>query len=769
MRANEYRFFIKYLASYLVILLIPITVLTLVVNNVFVNKLQDEVISGNLNSLDKVRYLMDDQLKWIDDMTHQLLTEDNSLTQYRISDHWGYKAWGITRELKRFQRLSPFIHEIWLYYKDENAVFTSNGIYSIPVLAKQIYTFDDLSETQLVAHLQDLQSPAVLPTKKDEISGDNYVRMFVPLFPTKNQSEGTLVYLIEEEAVHRLMSAYHTAAGSAWMFDQTNQLVTGMTSANGPSEESVARLITQSPLEDYQQVMMDGSQYYMFSMQSEQSGWKYVTLLPVNEVMARVSQAQEWYIYGVIALALLGGAAIYIGMRMNYKPIYQLRRDSIQVLANRARNRNELDTVRDALNHLAHHNKELDERVKNRALAARSHLFLSLLKGEYEETEDMLEYGQEIGFPIALANHKVRIMIVQLPAHSDTKRAPSIEAMCRLFPDTCSVFGIEHMEPGKYVVMMARVEGGDSETEVCLQAFRDTLSQTLQAPVTVGVGSEVVISDIPKSYLEAQTAIGYRFVQGVNRVIDYERIPLHSCPQVEYPHSEMAGLQSAIREGDTNKIQGHLALIVTFIKEIQPPLIVARGLCFEMIRLINGVWRELGLQEEHGPERYPNIFALERLETIDEFENLIHTISSDLCSAFENQQVLGTKEAALDARSIESIMDYIQAHADRCEFTLQGMAEHFGVALPNLGQFFKDRTGQTLLEYTTSLRMEKAKVLLTSTSLQLKAVAEEVGYNNVSSFIRRFKQLTGVTPGEYRSIRLESDSSLSNEGDIMQL
>lgn len=59
--------------------------------------------------------------------------------------------------------------------------------------------------------------------------------------------------------------------------------------------------------------------------------------------------------------------------------------------------------------------------------------------------------------------------------------------------------------------------------------------------------------------------------------------------------------------------------------------------------------------------------------------------------------------------------------------------------------------GQTLLEYTTCMRMEKAKVILTSTKLQLKAVAEEVGYYNVSSFIRRFKQQTGVTPGEYLS------------------
>lgn len=41
----------------------------------------------------------------------------------------------------------------------------------------------------------------------------------------------------------------------------------------------------------------------------------------------------------------------------------------------------------------------------------------------------------------------------------------------------------------------------------------------------------------------------------------------------------------------------------------------------------------------------------------------------------------------------------------------------------------------------TELRMEKAKQLLAGSTRPLKTVAEEVGYYNVSSFIRRFKQL----------------------------
>ena len=77
------------------------------------------------------------------------------------------------------------------------------------------------------------------------------------------------------------------------------------------------------------------------------------------------------------------------------------------------------------------------------------------------------------------------------------------------------------------------------------------------------------------------------------------------------------------------------------------------------------------------------------------------------------------------------------------------MEYHFSMTLTNLSQYFKNQTGQTVIDYTTNLRMEKAKELLISTELGLNDIPLQVGYLNVSSFIRRFKQLTGLTPGQY--------------------
>jgi two-component system response regulator YesN len=46
--------------------------------------------------------------------------------------------------------------------------------------------------------------------------------------------------------------------------------------------------------------------------------------------------------------------------------------------------------------------------------------------------------------------------------------------------------------------------------------------------------------------------------------------------------------------------------------------------------------------------------------------------------------------------------------------------------------------------------MEKAKELLSGTSLKVAEIADQLRYNNAQNFIRMFKRFTGLTPGEYR-------------------
>ena len=61
---------------------------------------------------------------------------------------------------------------------------------------------------------------------------------------------------------------------------------------------------------------------------------------------------------------------------------------------------------------------------------------------------------------------------------------------------------------------------------------------------------------------------------------------------------------------------------------------------------------------------------------------------------------------------------------------------------------FKELFGMTLFDYLRSQRMETAKRCLAERAMNVKETAWEVGYTNVSHFIRAYKKQYGIKPGD---------------------
>lgn len=65
-------------------------------------------------------------------------------------------------------------------------------------------------------------------------------------------------------------------------------------------------------------------------------------------------------------------------------------------------------------------------------------------------------------------------------------------------------------------------------------------------------------------------------------------------------------------------------------------------------------------------------------------------------------------------------------------------------------RIFRTNTGKTLIEYLTSLRIDKAKMLLLNTDIPVADVSDYVGIGSRQYFHAVFKKKTGLTPIEYR-------------------
>lgn len=98
---------------------------------------------------------------------------------------------------------------------------------------------------------------------------------------------------------------------------------------------------------------------------------------------------------------------------------------------------------------------------------------------------------------------------------------------------------------------------------------------------------------------------------------------------------------------------------------------------------------------------------------------------------------------------IERIKTYVRKNYDK-DITRDEIANYVFLNPDYLSRTFKKATGKSLSEYLTEVRIQKSKMLLISTNIQISSIATDVGYNNMNYFSKIFKKVTGTTPVEYR-------------------
>lgn len=100
-------------------------------------------------------------------------------------------------------------------------------------------------------------------------------------------------------------------------------------------------------------------------------------------------------------------------------------------------------------------------------------------------------------------------------------------------------------------------------------------------------------------------------------------------------------------------------------------------------------------------------------------------------------------------RKISEVVDYINRHYAE-PLRLDQLADRFYVSPFHLSRMFKETTGFTFIEYLNHVRVKEAQGLLRRSKDRVLTIAGRVGFDSISHFGRVFKQLTGITPLQYR-------------------
>ncbi len=98
---------------------------------------------------------------------------------------------------------------------------------------------------------------------------------------------------------------------------------------------------------------------------------------------------------------------------------------------------------------------------------------------------------------------------------------------------------------------------------------------------------------------------------------------------------------------------------------------------------------------------------------------------------------------------ISSAINFILQHYSS-QFSMGELSQELGMSESKFSRFFRSATGNSFTDFVNRLRINKACQLLMETDHYITNVCYDVGFNNVANFNRRFLELKGMTPKEFR-------------------
>lgn len=99
---------------------------------------------------------------------------------------------------------------------------------------------------------------------------------------------------------------------------------------------------------------------------------------------------------------------------------------------------------------------------------------------------------------------------------------------------------------------------------------------------------------------------------------------------------------------------------------------------------------------------------------------------------------------------IDSAKRWIIKNLDQ-SITIEKIAKQVYMNSTYFSEYFKTQTGETVLDYVTRVRIEKAKELLVTTDFKIYDISHMVGYNDTKYFSKLFKKYYGEVPSKYKA------------------
>jgi YesN/AraC family two-component response regulator len=266
--------------------------------------------------------------------------------------------------------------------------------------------------------------------------------------------------------------------------------------------------------------------------------------------------------------------------------------------------------------------------------------------------------------------------------------------------------------------------------------------------ITVSIGFSQPIeqwTDIPAGCKQAEASLKYRVMLGNEAIIYSEDVLREPESDVQYPFRAERELISAIKSGYRQQAEEKLGRLMQEL--VKPPFHFEEYqlALFRIMTEICGLLQEEGIPlKKIVRDEQPLIQQMSAMRTVEEMEEwFIHKLIHPVISHLDEQRGSQLKKIS------EAVIDMIHSEF-ATDLTLELCASRIGYHPHYVSKVFRQETGINFSEYLLQYRLQMAKTWLTDTNLTITEIAEQLKYTNPTNFIRYFRKIEGITPGQYR-------------------
>lgn len=761
MKRSQYKFYYKLITFFCLLSTIPVILVGLFSYEHSQKTAISNVSEEKLDTLQQTQLSIEHILKTVDhSLTHYVssppllrtLSEPLHSDQFQIYDQ-------VNQELNYLQSFDTDLSNMTLVSYMKNWYMNNSGLYRMNTdslhEATEAYSKNKASRSYWTLE----KNNRLISTKEGASESCRYNINLIKQLPLNStNTKGLAAASIPSCSLVKNMPDY-SSANSVFIIDEKGRIILHNNMSDiGDSlqnDDFVKKMLAQNSKSGQFETVIDRIQYKVTYQKSDYNTWTYFSLVSLPE-LKKEAKSIGWITFTVCSILLaLSLLFSWLGSRHFYKPI-RLLYDSFArhgAFPEKQVHQNEFELIEQSFKQLKNRNDDLEETMRQQATHLQQYFMVRLMLGKLTD-EEVNNRFESLGLKQNWRH--LALLVLQIDTLNQTPYEKKDMDLLLFAVNSLIERNIpaeKRLAPAVVDKQQATIlmnESGTKEEFIAelndtARMIQDTVEAELHLSVSIGVSQPFgALAMAKNAYAEGSEALKYRLKAENKSIIFYEDLDQKKTFKTHFPKQLQHELFDAVKAGDKEKADKclHAILQSIFTHNTNPyqfQIAIARFLN-HVIELMHVLGIEL-FELEENKMLYDQIFEL---KTFEDTENWLKQEFIDPMTDKVNAR------ADAQYKNISDNIIHIIHHEFESDLTLDEIARRLHYNPNYLSSIFKKEMGISFSEYVSNYRHHMAKSWLAESDMAVKDIAEKLKYKNSQNFIRSFKKLEGITPGNYR-------------------